>query len=148
MRAHTGAFTLHLERVLPAPPWLLFTAHAEPDELAKWWGPKGFTAPHIEMDLRVGGAYRITMQPPDGNPFHLSGAFLEVDPPARLAYSFRWEEPDPDDRETVVTISLRDMGGSTRLIVDQGVFATEARRALHEHGWTETLDRLQALISH
>jgi uncharacterized protein YndB with AHSA1/START domain len=64
-----------------------------------------------------------------------------------LAYTFRREDPTPDDRETVVTFSLRDLGGSTELTVDQGIFATEERRALHEQGWTESLERLQKLIS-
>jgi uncharacterized protein YndB with AHSA1/START domain len=86
------------------------------------------------------------MQPPEGDPFYLSGEFREVDPPSRLAYTFRWEDPDPDDRETVVTFSLRDRGESTEVTVDQGVFATEARQALHVQGWTETLDRLEELM--
>lgn len=137
--------TLHLERVLPASRSLVFRMHAEPDLLAQWWGPKGFSAPSVELDLRVGGGYRIAMQPPDGDRFFLSGEFRDVDPGARLSYTFRWEPPDPDDRETVVTFSLRDLGESTALMVDQGRFATEARRALHEQGWTESLDRLQEL---
>ena len=87
------------------------------------------------------------MQPPDGDPFFLTGEFREVEPPARLAYAFAWEDPDPDDQETVVTFSLEDLGEErTRLVVEQGPFATEARRALHTQGWTETLDRLQQLI--
>ncbi len=147
MTADLGDLTLHLERVLPVPRSLVFRAHSEPDELAKWWGPKGFVSPSIEFDLRVGGSYRIAMQPPDGGLFYLQGEFRAVDPPAVLAYTFRWEEPDPDDRETVVTFSLGDLGDSTQLIVDQGVFATKARRALHEQGWTEGLDRLQQLLS-
>jgi uncharacterized protein YndB with AHSA1/START domain len=147
MAPASDELTLHLERVLPAARPLVFRAHAEPDLLAKWWGPAGFSASSIEADVRVGGGYRIAMQPPDGALFYLSGEFRAVDPPARLAYTFRWEDPDPDDRETVVTFSLVDRGESTELSVDQGVFATEARRALHVQGWTETLDRLQALIS-
>jgi uncharacterized protein YndB with AHSA1/START domain len=139
--------TLHLERVLRAPRPLVFRAHTEPDLLAKWWGPMGFSAPSIEFDLRVGGRYRIAMQPPDDVLFYLSGEFLEVDPPTRLAYTFRWEDPDPDDRETIVTFSLGDLDESTELSVDQGVFATEGRRALHKQGWTESLDRLQELTS-
>lgn len=138
---------LHLERVLPAPRPVVFRAHAEPDRLAKWWGPNGFTAPSVDLDLRVAGSYRIAMQPPDGDLFYLSGEFREVDPPNRLTYTFRWEDPDPDDRETVVTFSLSDLGESTGLIVDQGPFATEGRRELHRQGWTETLDRLQRLIA-
>ena len=138
---------LHLERALPAPRPLVFRMYAEPDLLAQWWGPTGFSAPSIDIDLRVGGSYRIAMQPPDGNLFFLAGEFREVDPVARLAYTFRWEPPDPDDRETVVVVSLRDLGESTALTVDQGPFATEGRRALHEEGWTQSLDRLQELIT-
>jgi len=144
--ADADDLTLHLERVLPAPPSLVFRADTDPGELAKWWGPKGFTAPTVQLDVRVGGSYRIAMQPPGGALFYLSGEFREVDPHWRLAYTFRWEDPDPEDRETVVTISLRDLGESTELTVDQGVFATERRLALHTQGWTEGLDRLQALI--
>jgi uncharacterized protein YndB with AHSA1/START domain len=102
---------LHLERVLPQPRPLVFGMHAEPDLLAQWWGPKGFSAPSIELDRRVGGVYRIAMQPPDGDPFFVTGEFRDVDPDVRLSYTFRWEPPDPDDRETVVAFALRDLGG-------------------------------------
>ncbi len=64
-----------------------------------------------------------------------------------LAYPFRWEDPDPDDQETVVTLSLGDLGESTELVFTQRAFATEGRRALHEQGWTQSLDRLQELMS-
>lgn len=139
--------TVHIERVVPAPRSVVFRAHTVPDELAKWWGPQGFSAPSVECDVRAGGRYRIAMQPPEGEVFHVAGEFQEVDPPARLAYTFRYEEPDPDDRETVVTFSLEDRGDATGVIVDQGIFATEARRALHEQGWGETLDRLVELLT-
>jgi uncharacterized protein YndB with AHSA1/START domain len=136
-----------MTRVLPAPRPVVFEACTEPSELAKWWGPRGFTAPGIEIDLRVGGSYRIAMQPPDGDMFYLSGEFLEVDPPARLAYTFRWEDPDPDDRLTVVRLSLGDLGESTEVLFTQGAFATEGRRALHDQGWTDGFDRLQEVLS-
>jgi uncharacterized protein YndB with AHSA1/START domain len=136
-----------MKRVLPTPRARVFRAFTEPDQLAKWWGPKGFTAPSVELDLRLGGNYRIAMQPPDGDLFYLSGEFREVDPPARLAYTFRWEDPDPDDQETVVTLSFGDLGESTELVVTQRAFATEGRRALHDQGWTDSLDRLQELMS-
>jgi len=142
-----GELGLQMRRVLPAPRERVFRAFVEPDELANWWGPHGFTSPSIEMDVRVGGNYRIAMQPPDGDLFYLSGEFTEVDPPTRLAYTFRWEEPDPDDRETVVTLSFRDQGESTGVDFTQGPFATEARRALHEQGWTDGWERLEAVVS-
>jgi uncharacterized protein YndB with AHSA1/START domain len=136
-----------MRRTLPARCSRVFSALTEPDELAKWWGPNGFTAPRVEIDLRVGGAYRIVMQPPEGELFCLAGEFLAVDPPTRLSYTFRWEDPDPEDQETTVTLSLEDVGDTTELEFSQGEFATERRRALHDEGWTNSLDRLQELMS-
>jgi uncharacterized protein YndB with AHSA1/START domain len=147
MAANPAELTLHLEHVFSSPRSHVFAMHADPVQLARWWGPNGFTVPSIELDLRVGGTYRIAMQPPDGAPFFLVGEFRQVEPPARLAYTFRWEPPDADDRETIVAISLRDMGDSTELLLDQGPFATRERRAVHQQGWTETLARLHALIA-
>jgi uncharacterized protein YndB with AHSA1/START domain len=136
-----------MTRVLPAPRSRVFTALTEPEALAKWWGPNGFTAPSLEIDLRVGGSYRIAMQPPEGELFYLVGEFLEVDAPTKVAYTFRWEDPDPEDQETVVTLSLREAGTSTDLTFTQGTFLTERRRALHDEGWTNALDRLHRLMS-
>jgi uncharacterized protein YndB with AHSA1/START domain len=115
--------------------------------LTKWWGPRGFATPSIEIDLRVGGRYRFAMQPPDGLLFYLTGEFREVDPPSRLAYTFVWEPPDPDDQETTVLLSFHDADGLTEVDLKQGVFATEARRALHEQGWSESFERLRELMS-
>jgi uncharacterized protein YndB with AHSA1/START domain len=142
-----GELALRMKRILRAPASAVFTACTQPEELAKWWGPRGFTTPAIELDLRVGGRYRFAMQPPEGDLFHLTGEFLEVDPPSRLVYTFVWEPPDPGDRETVVTLAFHKVDGSTEVDFTQGVFATEARRALHEQGWTESLERLQGLLS-
>jgi uncharacterized protein YndB with AHSA1/START domain len=94
----------------------------------------------------VGGGYRFTMQPPDGDRFHLAGEFLEIEPPSRLVYTFRWEEPDPDDRETVVTLSLDEVGDATQVSLSQGEFATEARLELHRSGWTDSSEKLRELI--
>ncbi|SOE09711.1 Uncharacterized conserved protein YndB, AHSA1/START domain [Streptomyces sp. 2323.1] len=143
-----SGLSLHMRRVLRAPRSVVFRGLTEPEELAKWWGPDGFSTPSVESDLRPGGGYRIAMQPPEGDLFHLVGEFLEVAPPERLSYTFRWEDPDPEDRETVVTLSLRDIGGTaTELVFTQGDFATAQRRALHEEGWTQGLDKLEELLS-
>jgi uncharacterized protein YndB with AHSA1/START domain len=146
MTADQGGLSLHLQRVLPAPRPLVFRAAVDPVELVLWWGPRGFTTPSVDFDPRVGAPYRMRMQPPEGEAFHLAGEFVEVEPPARLVYTFRWEEPAPDDRETVVTMEFGDRFGSTLLAVDQGVFTTEERLRLHEQGWSESLDRLEALF--
>lgn len=125
----------------------MFQALAESDQLAQWWGPAGFSSPNVDFDPRAGASYRIKMQPPEGEAFHLRGEFREVEPPRRLAFTFIWEEPDPDDQETLVTLTLEDLGGSTRLIVDQGLFATEGRLELHRNGWSESFERLRDALA-
>ena len=120
---------------------------SDPDALVRWWGPEGFSTPSLKFQARVGQRYRIEMQPPDGNSFFLVGEFREVDPPVRLAYTFVWEDPDPDDVETLVTLALRDLGQSTEVALKQGPFKTQARRALHRDGWTDSFDKLEQLIS-
>jgi uncharacterized protein YndB with AHSA1/START domain len=138
---------LEMKRVLPAPPAAVFTAFTDPNELAKWWGPEGFTVPNLEFRARIGESYRIEMQPPDGDPFHLSGEVREVDPPRRLAYTFVWEPADVDDVETLVSLSFRDLGDSTEVALAQGPFKNDARRELHRDGWTDSFDKLERLIA-
>jgi uncharacterized protein YndB with AHSA1/START domain len=147
MAGRSGDLTLELKRIVAAAPPVVFAAFSDGLELAKWWGPKGFTTPSIEFDPRVGEIYRIEMQPPGGEHFYLTGVFLEVDPPARLAYTFVWEEPDPDDVENRVDLSFRDLGGSTEIVLMQGPFKTPERRSLHRDGWTDAFDKLERLVS-
>jgi len=143
----SDGLALHLEKIVHTRRERVFAACVEPERLAEWWGPAGFTTLGVDLDVREGGRYRITMQPPDGEAFHLRGTFREVDPPRRLAYTFEWEEPDPDDRETIVTLSFLDQPAGTRVVLDQGQFATDARLALHTAGWTETLERLERFLT-
>src|SRR5215218_6800272 len=100
MAARSDQLTLELERVLPAVPSVVFGTFSDSSELAKWWGPAGFTTPSLEFQPRVGQSYRIEMQPPEGDPFYLTGEFREVNPPERVAFTFVWEPADPDDVET------------------------------------------------
>jgi uncharacterized protein YndB with AHSA1/START domain len=138
---------LHLERVVSAPPERVFAVCLDANALAAWWGPAGFTAPEVELDPRIGGRYRIAMQPPEGDRFHLRGEFREIDPPQRLVYTFVWEEPSPDDRETLVRLAFTPLAEGTLVVLDQGPFATKERFALHEAGWTETLERLAQYLA-
>jgi uncharacterized protein YndB with AHSA1/START domain len=144
----TNGLTLKLEATLAAPRWRVFELLTDPGDLPRWWGPHGYTTSEIDLDLRVGGSYRLTMRPPEGEDFHLSGVFTEIAPAERLAYTFAWEEPDPDDVETLVTLSLSDAeAGRTTVRLEQGVFTTEARLALHHDGWSGALEKLTALTS-
>lgn len=145
-RDRGAGLVLELGCLLRASRERVFGLLTEPGELARWWGPHGFTTPEIELELSVGSGFRFTMQPPEGDAFHLSGEFLEIDAPNRLAYTFRWDEPSPDDRETVVRLSLNTLGGGTEVALSQGEFATEERLALHRSGWTDSFEKLSELI--
>lgn len=148
MTGRDGRFVLQQARVLDAPAAQIFGLLTQPTELAKWWGPHGFTTPEIHLDLRVGGSLRFTMQPPDGEPFHLSGEFLQIEFPTRLRFTFRWDEPVPDDRETVVELSLESRGtGTTVMTLTQGEFATEERLELHRSGWADSFEKLDAVLN-
>ena len=138
--------TLQLERVLPARRADAFARFTDPERLAQWWGPEGFTIPTLDFPARADENYRIEMQPPEGDSFWLRGEFREVDPPAKLAFTFVWEPADPDDVETLVELSFEERGDSTDVALRQGPFKTEERRELHRGGWTESFDKLERLL--
>jgi len=71
---------LVITRVFDAPRELVWKAWTDPDQVARWWGPKGFTAPACKMDLRVGGEYLNYMRSPEGQDFWSKGVFREVVP--------------------------------------------------------------------
>jgi uncharacterized protein YndB with AHSA1/START domain len=147
MTARPGDLTLEIDRVIEAPRPVVFAAFTDPDQLARWWGPQGFSVPNLSVDARAGASYRLEMQPPEGDPFYLGGEYRDVDPPARLAFTFTYEEPDEDDVENLVTLEFRDLGESTEIAFSQGPFRTEARRALHLDGWADSFDRLERLVA-
>ena len=136
-----------LRRIVDAPPHRVFEAMTDPEQVAQWWGPEGFTCPEVTLNPKLGGAYRIVMQPPQGELFHLVGEYLEVQPPTYLAYTFRWDPPDPDDRETVARLALHAGDGATEVVLTQGPFTTAARCELHKAGWTDTLARLASHLA-
>ena len=145
-RGGSSGLSLHFEKLLRAPKARVFAAFVDEGALAAWWGPNDFTVPNVEICARQGERYRFTMQPPEGAAFHITGEFREVERPQRLVYTFEYEEPDPDDQETLVTLSFVDVAEGTLLVLDHGPFATTARRALHETGWAETLDELERFL--
>jgi uncharacterized protein YndB with AHSA1/START domain len=132
--------------VFSAPAERVFGQLTEPTELARWWGPHGFSIPDVRIDLRVGGTYRFTMQPPEGEAFHVSGEFLEIQAPSSLRFTFRWDEPVPDDRETVVQLTLSPLGERTKVTLTHEGFATAERLELHRGGWADSFEKLDAIL--
>jgi uncharacterized protein YndB with AHSA1/START domain len=137
---------LELGRVLPARRALVFAAFRDPAQLARWWGPAGFTIPSVDWSTITGEAYRIEMQPPEGDTFFLHGVFRTVHPPGRLSFTFAWDPPDPDDVETLADLSFEDRGDTTEVSLWHGEFRTEERLTVHRGRWSESFDKLERLL--
>src|SRR3569833_1081679 len=77
---------VRLSRTIDAPRDVVFEAWTDPDRMARWWGPKGFTNPVCESNARPGGALWIVMRSPQGTEHPVYGTFYEVDDPSRLVF--------------------------------------------------------------
>ena len=144
--ARPDELTLELKRTPPAARAVVVDAFFAADELAKWWGPKGFKVARPDFKPHAGDRYRIEMQPPEGDAFYITGEVREVEPPRRLSFTFAYEDPDPDDVENLVELSFRDLGDSTEVRLTQRPFRTAARHELHRAGWTDSFDKLEDLL--
>ncbi|MEQ8354509.1 MAG: SRPBCC domain-containing protein [Kiloniellaceae bacterium] len=143
---------LVITRVFDAPRALVFKTLTQPEHLARWWGPEGFTLPSCEVDLRPGGVFRCTMRSPKGSEHRLHCVYREIVEPERLVYTWTWlDEDDEPGHETLVTITLEEggtqMGEKTLFTMHQAVFESESARDAHNEGWSGGLDRLEGYLA-
>jgi uncharacterized protein YndB with AHSA1/START domain len=125
-------------RTVRAPAARLFEAWTQPEHLRAWWGPRPVTCSAAEVDLRVGGRYRLENALPDGNIVIIEGEFLLVEPPRRLVYTWR----AGDDPESRVTVRFEPRAEATEVIVIHERIADERIRQSHVGGWEGCLDGL------
>ena len=147
-----AARELVLTRVLDAPRELVFRAWIEPERVARWWGPRGFTSPLCELDARPGGAIRIDLRAPDGTVYPMSGTFKEIVPPERLVFaSAALDEHGRPLFEILNTVTFAERGGKTTLTLRAQVLMATPQAAPYlsgaEAGWSQTLDRLGAFVA-
>lgn len=139
---------IRMERLIAAPPALLFELCTDPAEVVKWWAPDGFRASVDVLELKVGGRWRIVLQSPDGRASAMGGAFRLIEPPRRLAYSWIWEAPHAAaGEETEVELTFEAAPGGTRLTLEHRNFTVEAIRHRHDAGWAASFDRLSRIVS-
>ena len=134
--------SLTLTRRLHARPEKVYAAWTEPEKLAQWFGPtrvKPGTA-SAELDLRVGGRYRISFENEAGEYFEAGGVYRDVVANERLVFSWAWHSTP--ERESQVTVQLKPHGGGTLLTLTHEQFFDEAARDNHARGWAELLDKL------
>ena len=135
---------LVVRRVIRAPAARVFEAWTTPSELLRWWGPRSVRCTAAEIDLRVGGSYRIANQLPDGRVLWIVGEFEEIVVPHRLVYTWRTQEGASLER---VTVRFEPRDGSTEVIVVHERIAEARTRQEHETGWRECLDGLERLFA-
>jgi uncharacterized protein YndB with AHSA1/START domain len=139
---------LTITRVFDAPRELVYQAWTDPNHMAKWSCPAGFTIFLGEMDVRPGGTYRCGMKSPKGEDHIVGGTYREVIKNECLVYTHTWEssegeEPSP---ETLVTVIFEEENGKTKLTFHQEGFGSIESREGHKGGWTECFEKLNTLL--
>lgn len=136
--------TLVVRRTIRATPERLFDAWTRPEELRKWWGPQGVTCIAAEVDLRVGGRYRIANQFADGRLLWISGEFELIERPRTLAYTWQLEPPVGPAERVIVTLEAH--GPDTRVVVTHQRITDAKLRQQHEQGWLGCLEGLAGYL--
>ena len=140
-----AATSLRISRLIQAGPDTVFRAWTQPEQLKQWSAPEGITLEAVEVDLRVGGRYRLAMRSTEGKPHTAVGTYREIVRPTRLVYTWSWEEDGSNTEETLVTVEFNAVGGATEVVLTHERFATAASRDDHLRGWTSCVDRLEAI---
>jgi len=142
-------YKVRMERLINADRDRVFAAWTDPEMMKKWYAPEGMDIPEVEVDLRIGGRWRVAMQEPNGGARHVVvGTYREVTPPERFVSTWSWVPeggtPNPDGpEETVITVEFHEDGDGTRVVLNHEGFASGESRDNHEKGWVSCLDRLR-----
>ena len=139
--------SLRLTRIVRAERPKVFAAWTEAEHLRRWSCPEGATVEEAEVDLVVGGRYRISMRTADGSLVTASGVYREIEPPRRLAYTWDWEQgAHRMDRDTLVTVLFEERDGATEVTLTHERLPDVAATDGHRVGWESCLNRLEPVL--
>jgi uncharacterized protein YndB with AHSA1/START domain len=141
-----------IERIVDAPPALVFRCWTDPKHMARWWGPQSFTNPVCELDVRIGGTWRIVMRGPEGTEYPCHGVYQEIVPAQRLVFTnIATDAAGKPVLDGLTTVTFAEENGRTRMTVATSATALVeyARGYLEgmEMGWTQSLERLDAEVA-
>jgi len=136
---------LSLTRLIRAPREDVFAAWTDPALLTQWWGPGPVTCPQAEVDLRVGGSYRLANLEPDGSIVWISGRFEEVRAPEELVYT--WNASIVPGEATLVRVRFVPHAEGTEIQLTHERFVETAVRDMHLSGWNGCIDKLEVLLA-
>jgi uncharacterized protein YndB with AHSA1/START domain len=134
---------LLIVRTIDAPATLVFRLWSEPEHFRRWIGPQGFECAEVEIDFRVGGAYRATISSPEAGNSRFQGIYREIEPDRRIVFTFTWQGGPSGGVETIITVLLEERDGRTIQTFHQAPFLNVERRDSHRGGWNSTFDRLR-----
>jgi uncharacterized protein YndB with AHSA1/START domain len=143
---------IEIVRIFDAPRELVYKAWIEPQRMQRWFGPRVFTNPVCELDARPGGKWRIVMRAPDGAEYPAVGVYEEVSPPERLVFTNNAVDKDGNLMiEGHTTVTFEAQGNKTRLTlrtrgVGRVAYAPRMLAGM-EAGWSQSLDKLEALLA-
>ena len=132
---------LTIRRSFKAPRDRVFRAWTDPASVQQWFMPRpGGRVDVADIDLKVGGSYRIVFIDSDGTEYAVGGVYTEVAPPARLAYTWQWEQSGMQPGETTVIVEFVDRGAQTELILTHQRLASPQSKEAHGYGWSGCLE--------
>jgi uncharacterized protein YndB with AHSA1/START domain len=134
---------LLIVRTFDAPPATVFSLWSEERHFKRWIGPGGFDCPNVEIDFRVGGAYRAMIRSTDDESW-FGGVYREIEPSRRLVFTFAWDGGPSAGVETLVTITFAERDGKTVQTFHQTRFLNAEARDRHIGGWTSCFDKAEA----
>jgi uncharacterized protein YndB with AHSA1/START domain len=152
---------LEITRFFDAPRERVFAAWTQPERFVEWWGPRGFTTPFCEIDLRAGGLLRFCMRSPEGQDIWCGGVFQQVVAPSRIVFTDYFtnsagEKVSPTEYglsaewpvEALVTVLFDDYGGKTNLtLLHHAGGGTDAEFEGANEGWSQSFDKLAEYLS-
>jgi len=142
---------LRLVRRIKARPSIVFDALTTVEGIAAWWGPDDIPVVHVDVDSRVGGAYRVRFRTLDGREHEAYGTFLELVAPRRVVMSWQYAlggEAEEGGRTSRIEFDLVPFAGGTDLTFTHADLASEASERSHACGWTGAFDKLVRQLEH
>ena len=138
--------TIRLHRVLRATPEKVYKAFLDPEAMAKWLPPNGFTAKVHQMDPKVGGTYKMSFTNfSTGKGHSFGGTYVELKPHERIRYTEKFDDPNlPGEMQTTITLKKVSCGTEVS-IVQEGIPAAIPVEACYL-GWQESLNQLAKLV--
>lgn len=139
---------LVLERLLPASPERVFDAWVNPEMLAKWWGPEGYSTPELSLNVETDGSWRTVMVAPDGEQHFVSGLYREIERPDRLVFTWGWETANGErGHDSEVEVTFRPAGSGTHLQLIHRRLESPTSRDSHRDGWILSLNCLERFVA-